>query len=99
MVNAELQGRTGDHRPRAGGAPLPDDPWHRLAGTVVDSRHRGWKVGDRVLLNGWGVGETHCGEAGRDGAGQGRLAVALPAEFSARQAMAIGTAGIPRCCA
>ena len=63
------------------------------AGTVLESTHAEWQVGDRVIHNGWGVGETRWGclaeRARLDGAGL----VRLPAAFSTRQAMAIGTAG------
>ena len=72
---------------------FPMIPGIDLAGTVVDSRHAAWKVGDRVLLNGWGVGETHCGGLAEMARVKGDWLIALPAEFSARQAMAIGTAG------
>jgi acrylyl-CoA reductase (NADPH) len=63
------------------------------AGTVVKSTHPDWKPGDRVVHNGWGVGETRwgclAGRARLNGAGL----VKLPAAFTTRQAMAIGTAG------
>jgi acrylyl-CoA reductase (NADPH) len=63
------------------------------AGTVSQSSSAKWKPGDRVVLNGFGVGETHKGCL----AGRARLKsewlVRLPAEFTSRQAMAIGTAG------
>jgi acrylyl-CoA reductase (NADPH) len=63
------------------------------AGTVVESTHPGWKPGDQVIHNGWGVGETRwgclAGRARLNGAGL----VKLPAAFTTRQAMAIGTAG------
>jgi acrylyl-CoA reductase (NADPH) len=63
------------------------------AGTVGASTSARWKRGDRVVLNGFGVGETHKGCL----AGRARLKsewlVRLPERFSARQAMAIGTAG------
>lgn len=72
---------------------FPMIPGIDFAGTVVDSRHTAWKVGDRVLLNGWGVGETHCGGLAEMARVKGDWLIALPAEFSARQAMAIGTAG------
>ncbi|HRH72344.1 MDR family oxidoreductase [Zoogloea sp.] len=72
---------------------FPMIPGIDFAGTVVDSRHAAWKVGDRVLLNGWGVGETHCGGLAEMARVKGDWLIALPAEFSARQAMAIGTAG------
>jgi acrylyl-CoA reductase (NADPH) len=63
------------------------------AGTVLESTHPDWKPGDRVVHNGWGVGETRwgclAGRARLNGAGL----VQLPAAFTTRQAMAIGTAG------
>ena len=63
------------------------------AGTVLESSHADWKAGDRVIHNGWGMGETRWGCL----AGRARLSgnglVRLPAAFSTRQAMAIGTAG------
>jgi acrylyl-CoA reductase (NADPH) len=63
------------------------------AGRVLESTHPDWKAGDRVVHNGWGVGETRWGclaeRARLDGAGL----VRLPAPFTTRQAMAIGTAG------
>ncbi len=63
------------------------------AGSVVQSRHPRWQPGDRVIHNGWGVGETRWGcLAGRAVLGGDGL-VQLPAVFTARQAMAIGTAG------
>jgi acrylyl-CoA reductase (NADPH) len=63
------------------------------AGTVIESRHTKWKAGDRVVHNGWGVGETRWGcLAGRAVLGGDGL-VRLPAAFTPRQAMAIGTAG------
>jgi acrylyl-CoA reductase (NADPH) len=63
------------------------------AGTVIDSVHPAWKVGDQVILNGWGVGETHWGCLAQKARLKGDWLVRLPGAFSARQAMAIGTAG------
>ena len=63
------------------------------AGTVVESRHAAWKTGDRVIHNGWGVGETRWGCLAERASLQGDGLVALPAAFSTAQAMAIGTAG------
>ncbi|MCW5613359.1 MAG: oxidoreductase [Rubrivivax sp.] len=63
------------------------------AGTVVDSRHPGWKPGDRFVHNGWGVGETHWGCLAGRARLKGEWLVRLPAAFTPRQAMAIGTAG------
>ena len=63
------------------------------AGVVESSAHPRWKVGDRVILNGWGVGETHWGCLGQRARLKGDWLVALPAGLSERDAMAIGTAG------
>lgn len=64
-----------------------------FAGTVIESSHPRWQTGDKVVLNGWGVGETHCGGLAQKARVKGDWLVALPAAFSTRQAMAIGTAG------
>ena len=63
------------------------------AGTVTASSHPAWKVGDQVILNGWGVGETHWGCLAQKARLKGDWLVRLPAAFTPRQAMAIGTAG------
>lgn len=63
------------------------------AGTVLESTHPAWKPGDRVVHNGWGVGETRWGCLAQKARLKGDWLVQLPAAFSARQAMAIGTAG------
>jgi acrylyl-CoA reductase (NADPH) len=63
------------------------------AGTVIESRHSKWKAGDRVVHNGWGVGETRWGCLAERAVLAGAGLVPLPAAFTARQAMAIGTAG------
>jgi acrylyl-CoA reductase (NADPH) len=63
------------------------------AGTVLESTHAGWKAGDRFVHNGWGVGETRWGLMAERARLQGDWLVKLPAAFTARQAMAIGTAG------
>jgi acrylyl-CoA reductase (NADPH) len=64
-----------------------------FAGVVESSENPGFKPGDRVVLNGWGVGETHNGGY----AGRARVKadwlVKLPDAISAAHAMAIGTAG------
>ena len=64
-----------------------------FAGTVQASSHPSWKVGDKVVLNGWGVGETHSGGLAQRARVKGDWLVALPGGLSTRQAMAIGTAG------
>lgn len=63
------------------------------AGTVVESSHPNWQVGDLVLHNGWGVGETHWGCLAEKARLKGDWLVRLPSAFTPRQAMAIGTAG------
>jgi acrylyl-CoA reductase (NADPH) len=63
------------------------------AGTVVQSSHPDWKPGDRVVHNGWGVGETRWGCLAEQASLQGDGLVKLPEVFTTRQAMAIGTAG------
>lgn len=63
------------------------------AGTVLESTHAGWKAGDRFVHNGWGVGETRWGLMAERARLQGDWLVKLPAAFTSRQAMAIGTAG------
>jgi acrylyl-CoA reductase (NADPH) len=64
-----------------------------FAGTVESSSHQNWKPGDKVILNGWGLGETHLGAYAQKARVKGDWLVRLPAAMSARDAMAIGTAG------
>ena len=64
-----------------------------FAGTVESSSHPGWKPGDQVILNGWGLGETHLGAYAQKARVKGDWLVRLPSSISARDAMAIGTAG------
>jgi acrylyl-CoA reductase (NADPH) len=63
------------------------------AGTVLESTHPDWKPGDQVIHNGWGVGETRWGCLAERARLNGAGLVQLPAAFTTRQAMAIGTAG------
>jgi acrylyl-CoA reductase (NADPH) len=72
---------------------FPMVPGIDLAGVVSDSTHADWSTGDRVVLNGWGVGETHWGGFAQRARLNGDWLVPLPSEFTTRQAMAIGTAG------
>ena len=72
---------------------FPMVPGIDLAGVVEASNHDRYKVGDRVLLNGWGVGETHWGGLAQKARLNGDWLIPLPDQLSARQAMAIGTAG------
>jgi len=64
-----------------------------FAGTVEASTHPEWKAGDRVILNGWGCGETHLGGYAEKARVKGGWLVPLPDGMIARDAMAIGTAG------
>ena len=72
---------------------FPMVPGIDFAGTVMASEHPRWKAGDRVILNGFGVGETHGGGLSQRARVKGDWLVALPEGLSAREAMAIGTAG------
>ena len=63
------------------------------AGTVTQSSHPEWKPGDRFVHNGWGLGETRWGCLAERARLKGDWLVRLPAAFTTRQAMAIGTAG------
>ena len=63
------------------------------AGTVETSSHPAFKPGDKVVLNGWGCGETHLGAYGAKTRVKGDWLVHLPGGISTREAMAIGTAG------
>src|SRR3974377_1705372 len=64
-----------------------------FAGTVEQSTHPEWKAGDRVVSTGWGLGETHLGAYAEKARVKGDWLVRLPEGLSAREAMAIGTAG------
>jgi acrylyl-CoA reductase (NADPH) len=72
---------------------FPMIPGIDFAGTVESSSHPQWQPGDRVILNGWGAGETHLGGYAEKARVKGDWLVGLPARNSARGAMAIGTAG------
>src|SRR5690606_7519333 len=64
-----------------------------FVGTVTDSSHDRVAIGDVVVLNGWGVGETHLGGFAQRARVPGDWLVPLPEAFSPEQSMAIGTAG------
>jgi acrylyl-CoA reductase (NADPH) len=72
---------------------FPMVPGIDLAGVVEQSDHPRWSVGDKVVLNGWGVGEGHWGGLAQYARLKGDWLVALPEAFDSRQAMIIGTAG------
>ncbi len=65
-----------------------------FAGTVIDSAHPDWRAGDKVICTGWGMGETHLGAYAERARVKGDWLVRLPQGLSAREAMAIGTAGL-----
>jgi acrylyl-CoA reductase (NADPH) len=64
-----------------------------FAGTVEQSSHPQWQAGDKVICTGWGMGETHLGAYAEKARVKGDWLVRLPEGMSARDAMAIGTAG------
>jgi len=72
---------------------FPMVPGIDLAGTVERSTHPDYRAGDSVILNGWGVGETHWGGLAQKACINGDWLVPLPGQFTPQQAMAIGTAG------
>lgn len=72
---------------------FPMVPGIDLAGTVEDSAHPSCRPGDRVVLNGWGVGESHWGGLAQKARVKGDWLVPLQSPFTPAQAMAIGTAG------
>lgn len=72
---------------------FPMVPGIDLAGTVESSSHPRFRPGEQVLLNGWGVGESHWGGLAQKARLQGDWLIHLPEAFTPRQAMAIGTAG------
>jgi acrylyl-CoA reductase (NADPH) len=71
----------------------PMVPGIDFAGTVIASSHPRFKPGDKVLLNGYGVGETHWGGLAQVARVKGDWLLPLPTALSAKQAMAVGTAG------
>jgi acrylyl-CoA reductase (NADPH) len=71
----------------------PMIPGIDFSGSVTQSTHAGFKPGDPVILNGWGLGETHLGGYSQVARVKGDWLVRRPSAFSAAQAMAIGTAG------
>ena len=80
-----------------GAAPVirnyPMVPGIDFAGTVTESTHASWKAGDKVILNGWGVGEVHWGGLAQKARVNGDWLIAKPESLNSYQAMAIGTAG------
>jgi acrylyl-CoA reductase (NADPH) len=71
----------------------PMVPGIDCAGTVVSSASPAWSAGDKVVLNGWGIGETAWGGLAQRGRYRADWLVRVPAPLSTRDTMAIGTAG------
>jgi acrylyl-CoA reductase (NADPH) len=72
---------------------FPMIPGVDFAGTVTASQNPAYKPGDRVLLNGWGIGEVHYGAYSRMARVNGDWLIPAPAGLSAAETMALGTAG------
>ncbi len=72
---------------------FPMVPGVDLVGTVEASQNPAYRTGGGVLLNGWGVGEQHWGGLAQRARVKGEWLIPLPAGFTPRQSMAIGTAG------
>jgi acrylyl-CoA reductase (NADPH) len=72
---------------------FPLTPGIDFSGTVTESEHANFKSGDRVVLNGFGVGEVHSGGYAQKARVNGDWLVGLPEKIDSRKAMAIGTAG------
>ncbi|AZB56756.1 oxidoreductase [Cereibacter sphaeroides] len=72
---------------------FPMVPGIDFTGKVAQSSHADFKPGDRVILNGWGVGEKHWGGLAERARVRGDWLVPLPAPLDLRQAAMIGTAG------
>src|SRR6266853_694120 len=71
----------------------PMIPGVDLAGTIESSTHPDWKPGDKIIVNGWGLGESHLGAYAEKARVKAEWLTRLPASMSPRDAMAIGTAG------
>ena len=71
----------------------PMVPGIDLAGTVLHSDVAEWKPGDRVVVTGWGMGETHWGGLAQRARLSAQWLLALPAGFTTRQSMVLATAG------
>jgi acrylyl-CoA reductase (NADPH) len=72
---------------------FPMVPGIDFSGIVTQSDHPKWQVGDAVILNGWGVGESHWGGLAQMARVSGDWLIAKPATLSSQECMSIGTAG------
>ena len=73
---------------------FPMIPGIDLCGTVEESSDQNFKIGDKVILNGFGAGERHWGGLSQKARVKGDWLIKLPDSFSQKQAMAVGTAGV-----
>jgi acrylyl-CoA reductase (NADPH) len=72
---------------------FPLTPGIDFSGTVLESQHADFNSGDQVILNGFGVGESHSGGYAQKARVSGDWLVPVPDGLDTRRAMAIGTAG------
>lgn len=72
---------------------FPMVPGIDFVGTIIQSQSAQYKVGDNVLLNGWGVGERHWGGLAQFASVDSQWLIPMPVKFTEKQTMAIGTAG------
>ena len=72
---------------------FPMIPGIDFSGEVEESSDENFKIGDKVILNGFGVGEKHCGGLSQKSRVKSNWLIKLPEKFTQKQAMAIGTAG------
>jgi len=72
---------------------FPMIPGIDLTGEVIESKSPDFRVGDLVVLNGWGVGESHWGGLAQLASVKSEWLISLPKAFTPKQSLAIGTAG------
>ena len=72
---------------------FPMIPGIDLTGEVIESKSPEFKIGDLVILNGWGVGESHWGGLAQLASVKSEWLILLPKAFTPKQSLAIGTAG------
>ena len=71
----------------------PMIPGSDFAGVVLESSHKRFKIGDKVICNGWGIGEKHFGGFSQFARINGDWLIHLPKKISLEQSMIIGAAG------
>lgn len=72
---------------------FPMVPGIDLVGVVESSDNARFEPGDKVILNGWGIGESHWGGLAQKARVKSEWLVPLPDQLSLEEAIAIGTAG------